>query len=357
MRIALVHDWLVNKRGAEHILEALCEIFPEADIFTLLYDPDNTFKFFRNRNIKTSFVQNLPFAKNHFRVYLPFFPKAIESFDLAGYDFVISINHCIAKGVKLTKGVRHICYCLTPMRYIWVYQDEYFGWKRQFLLPLIDYLKKWDKLSAEGADHFIAVSNHIRRRIKRCYEKDSEVIFPPVDIGRFLNESPGKRGDFYLIVSELVPYKRIRLAVEAFNDLGLPLIIIGNGPCKKQLVMMAKKNIMFLDWQPVDKLKEYYKTAKALIYPQKEDFGLVAVEAQAAGCPVIAYGKGGALDSVIENKTGIFFSEKKKESLIEAVRKFNDIRFEHNDIIENARRFDRDIFKQKFKEFVQQKLK
>ncbi|MBI4974994.1 MAG: glycosyltransferase [Candidatus Omnitrophica bacterium] len=352
MKTALIHDWLVNRRGAEYILETLCEVFPEADIFTLIYDPEKAPETFKNRAIKTSFISNLPFAKEHFRLYLPLFPKAIEEFDLAAYDLVISINHCIAKGVRIGKGARHICYCLTPMRYVWVYQDEYFGRFRAILSPLINYLKRWDRGRADAVDIFLAISNHIKKRIRRCYDKDSAVIFPPVDMNYFLNGSSSRREDFYLIVSELVPYKRTNLAVEAFNELGLRLIIIGDGPCKKHLVRMAKENITFLDWQPKDKLKAYYSKAKALLYPQKEDFGLVAVEAQAAGCPVIAYRKGGALDTVIENKTGVFFNHRTKESLIDAVRRFDAMQFAHGDIIENAKRFDKVVFKREFKELV-----
>lgn len=352
MKVALVHDWLVNKRGAEHILECLCEMYPEADIFTLVYDPDKTFESFRHRVVETSFIQRLPFARSHFRIYLALFPKAIESFDLKGYDLIVSISHCVAKGAKVGKGARHISYCLTPMRYIWVYQDEYFGAFKNILSPLVNYLKRWDRDRAADVDLFLAISNHIKNRIRRCYEKDSRIIYPPVDTSYFANGSPQSKESYYLIVSELVPYKRVELAIEAFNELGLPLVIIGGGPCKKRLVKLAKKNITFLDWQPIDKLKVYYSRAKALVLPQKEDFGLAAVEAQAAGCPVIAYRKGGALDSVIENRTGVFFNDKSKASLLDAVRRAERMHFEHNEIVENARRFDKEMFKQRFKECV-----
>ena len=289
----------------------------------------------------------LPFARSHFRYYLPLFPKAIESFDLDGYDAIISINHCVAKGVRHDKKTKHICYCLTPMRYVWVYQDEYFGRLRGAFKPLINYLKNWDEAASKGVDSFLAISDHVGKRIKRCYNRDSDVIFPPVDIGYFLNESPVNKEDYYLVVSELVPYKRTRLAIEAFNSLGLPLLVIGDGPCRRDLMKSAKKNISFLDWQPQDKLKEYYTKARALIYPQKEDFGITAVEAQAAGTPVIAYAKGGALDSVIDGETGIFFTEKSPHALADAVRRFNRMSFRREDLVENAKRFDKEIFKKR----------
>lgn len=352
MKIAIIHDWIVNKRGAEHVLEAVSEIFPEADIFTLVYDPKNTFESFRDKKIQTSFIQKLPFAKRHFRMYLPLFPRAVEDFNLKGYDLIISINHCVAKGVFIPKRARHICYCLTPMRYAWVYQDEYFGRLKKMLRPMIDYLKEWDLCNASYVDLFITVSEHVKNRMKRCYGKNSAVIFPPVDVKYFLNETPALREDFYLVVSELVPYKRTDLAVKAFNELGLSLVVIGDGPCKKHLMRIAKENIKFLNWQPIESLKSYYERAKALVYPQKEEFGIVAVEAQATGCPVIAYKRGGALDSVIENKTGVFFEDKTAESLAEAVNIFGDMKFDHYEIINNARRFDRDIFKKAFEEAV-----
>lgn len=355
MRVALVHDWLVNKRGAEHVLEALCEVFPKADIFTLIYNPDSTFESFKANRIETTFIQNLPFAQRFFRYYLPLFPRAIEGFDLKGYDLIVSINHCVAKGVNFSKGTRHICYCLTPMRYVWVYQDEYFGRFRKIFKPVIEYLKNWDAYKAGNTDRFVAVSNHIKNRISRCYGKDSEVIFPPVDVKYFFTELPPEKEDFYLIVSELVPYKRTKLAIDAFNELGLPLVIIGGGPLRKRFEKEARPNIKFLGWQSQETLREYYRKARALIYPQKEDFGIVAVEAQAAGCPVIAYRKGGALDSVIEDKTGVFFNGRTRWSLIEAVRRFGRMSLKHKDLIENAKRFDKESFKRKFMEFVSQK--
>lgn len=352
MKRAIVHDWLVNKRGAEHVLEAVCELYPDADIFTLVYDPERTFDSFRKNRIETSFIQRLPFAKRRFRRYLPLFPKAIEQFDLKGYDSVISINHCVAKGARVPDAARHACYCLTPMRYVWTYPDEYFGPFKGMLAPLIDYLKAWDKTAALNVGHFATISNHVKARINRCYSKDSVVIYPPVDVEYFLNEKKPAREDFYLVVSELVPYKRTEVAVNAFNLLKLPLIIIGDGPCKARLEAAANRNIRFLPFQPKEKLKEYYSKARALIYPQKEDFGIVAVEAQAAGCPVIAYRRGGAADTVIDEKTGVFFNERSRYSLLDAVNRFRTMEFDHKDMVENAKRFDIAIFKKRFKEFV-----
>ena len=346
---------MVNKRGAEQILKVILEIYPQADIFTLANDPKKTFETFRQKKVTTSFIQHLPFSGRHFRMYLPLFPKAVESFDLRGYDLVISVHHCVAKGAKAGKGARHISYCLTPMRYIWVYEDEYFGRFRKMARPLVRYLKRWDVRTAANPDIFLAISNHVRGRVKRCYNKDSEVVFPPVDTGYFLNESPPKRENFYLIVGELVPYKRTELAIRAFNAIERPLVIIGNGPCRGRLKKMAGRNIKFLDWQPAESLKDYYSRARALVYPQKEDFGIVAVEAQAAGCPVIAYKKGGALDTVVDGVTGVFFEGKTPGFLIEAIRKLDTMRLSHRDIVENAKRFDKEIFKERFIEAVEGK--
>ncbi|NIM99880.1 MAG: glycosyltransferase [candidate division Zixibacteria bacterium] len=317
-------------------------------------------------DIKTSFIQNLPFVSNHYQKYLPLFPTAIEQFDLTQYDLVISSSHCVAKGVITSPHTCHICYCFTPMRYAWEMYYSYFS--RNSLNPLIrwsvpffmNYLRTWDERSADRVDRFAAISENVRRRIKKHYRRDAEVIYPPVDTGHFSLST--KEGEYYLVVSALVPYKRIDLAILAFNELDLPLLVIGEGPERKKLVTIAKKNIRFLDWQTRPELKRYYTECKALIFPGEEDFGIVPVEAQACGKPVIAFGRGGVTESVrgvypdqeiTSSPTGIFFYPQTKEALVEAVRRSDSIKFDPERIRENALRFDKRIFREKIKEFVE----
>lgn len=368
MKVALVHDWLTGMRGGEKCLEILCELFPEATVYTLLHKKDSVSETISRMKVKTSFVQNLPFASNHYQKYLPLFPTAIEQFNLIGFDLVISSSHCVAKGVITSPETCHICYCHTPMRYAWEMYYTYFS--QNSVSPLIrwsipffmNYLRTWDEKSADRVDHFVANSQNVRRRIKKHYRRDSEVIYPPVDTQFF--DLSTKEGEYYLVVSALVPYKRIDLAVLAFNELNLPLLIIGEGSEKKKLMKIAKKNIRFLDWQARSELKKYYRGCKALVFPGEEDFGIVPVEAQACGRPVIAFGRGGVTESVLgyhpdqknTSPTGIFFDSQTKESLISAVRHLDSIRFNPECIRENALRFDKKVFKEKIREFIQDKF-
>lgn len=369
MKVALVHDWLTGMRGGEKCLEILCELFPEATLYTLLHKKGSVSETISRMKIKTSFVQNLPLVLNHYQKYLPLFPTAIEQFDLTGFDLVVSSSHCVAKGVITMPETCHICYCYTPMRYAWEMYYTYFS--KNSISPLIrwsipffmNYLRTWDEKSADRVDHFAAISDNVKRRIKKHYRRDSEVIYPPVDTEYFALSS--KEGEYYLVASALVPYKRIDLAVLAFNELNLPLLIIGEGSEKKKLMKMAKRNIKFLDWLAGSKLKGYYERCKALIFPGEEDFGIVPVEAQACGKPVIAFGKGGVTESVKGaypdqeitcEHTGMFFYPQTKETLIEAVRRFDSRRFDPEQIRENALRFDKRIFKEKIKEFIERKL-
>ncbi|KPL00169.1 MAG: glycosyl transferase [candidate division Zixibacteria bacterium SM23_73_3] len=369
MKVALVHDWLTGMRGGEKCLEIFCELFPDATVYTLLYKKGSVSETISRMKIKTSFVQNLPFASNHYQKYLPLFPTAIEQFDLTDYDLVISSSHCVAKGVITSPESCHICYCHTPMRYAWEMYYTYFSknsvsplmrWSIPFFM---NYLRSWDERSADRVDYFVANSQNVRRRIQKHYRRDAEVIYPPVDIEHFdLNT---KEGEYYLVVSALVPYKRNDLAVLAFNELNLPLRIVGQGSEKKKVMKIARKNIKFIDWQPRSELKRYYEKCKALIFPGEEDFGIVPVEAQACGRPVLAFGKGGVTESVkgaypdqeiTSSHTGIFFYPQTKDALIEAVRRFESGRFDPHRIRENALRFDKKVFKEKIKEFIQTKF-
>jgi len=355
MRVALVHDWLVRMRGGEKVLEALCELFPDSDLYTLIYRKGHISDTIRNRRIKSSILSSLPCVNRWYPWLLPIFPFAIEGFDLKGYDLVISTSHCVAKGVRMEKNTCHICYCFTPMRYLWGFEQEYFGNKgwlfKKSAIPLMRYLKRWDLESNKGVDCFIAISNNIREKVARSYGRDSEVIYPPVDTSYFRPDS-ANRGDYFLIVSALVPYKRIDIAVDAFNRLNLPLVIIGEGPCEKELKSRSLPNITFMKWQSQSDLFKFYNGCKALIFPGEEDFGIVPLESQACGRPVIAYKKGGALETVVEGKTGLFFYPQSPSGLIDAVQRFDPGNFSRDEIRRHAVQFDKELFKAKFKELV-----
>jgi glycosyltransferase involved in cell wall biosynthesis len=369
MKIALIHDWLTGMRGGEKCLEVLCELFPEATLFTLLHKEGSVSETITRMKIKTSFIQSLPFSSNNYQKYLPLFPTAIEQFDLTGFDLVISSSHCVAKGVITSPETCHICYCHTPMRYAWEMYYIYFS--KNSVSPLIrwsvpffiNYLRTWDEKSSDRVDWFVANSENVRRRIQKHYRRDAEVIYPPVDTEYFgLGKS---EEDYFLVASALVPYKRIDLAILAFNELNLPLLVIGEGSDRKKLMKLAGKNIKFLEWQKPSELKKYYFECKALIFPGEEDFGIVPVEAQACGKSVIAYGKGGATESIkgaypdqeiTSDHTGIFFYPQTKEALIEAVRRFESVKFDPLRIREHSLQFDKKIFKQKIKEFIEAKF-
>ncbi len=366
MRVALVHDWLTGMRGGEKVLEILCELFPDAALYTLLHKEGSVSETISRMDIKTSFIQNFPFALNHYQKYLPLFPTAIEQFDLTQYDLVISSSHCVAKGVITSPHTCHICYCHTPMRYAWEMYYTYFSkdsispvfrWSVPFFM---NYLRTWDEKSSDRVDWFVANSQNVRRRIQKHYRRNAVVIYPPVDTDNF--ELSAREGEYYLVVSALVPYKRVDLAILAFNELNLPLLVIGEGPERKKLMKIARKNISFLDWQTRSELKRYYAECKALVFPGEEDFGIVPVEAQACGRPVIAFGKGGVTESVrgaypdqeiTSSSTGIFFYRQTKEALMEVVRRSDSIKFDPEKIRENALRFDKRIFTEKIKEFVE----
>jgi len=361
MRTALVHDYLNQAGGAERVVEYLHEIFPEAPIFTSIYDRKKMPIVFRSMDIRTSFMQHLPLVMKHFKKYLPLYPFAFESFNLSSYDLILSSSSAWGKGIKKKKGALHICYCHSPMRFVWMYEDymekeEYGPLVRIVLPPILKWLKKWDLKTSKGVDYFIANSKTTQKRIKLFYGRDSEVIHPPVDTS-FFKPYNSKIKDYFLVVSRLNPYKHIDLAVEAFNEIGLPLYVIGSGPDDKRLKKLAKPNVEFLGRLPDDEIVKYYSQCRAFILPGEEDFGLTPVEAQACGRPVIAYRSGGALESVIEGETGIFFDKQEKGSLMDAVKKFNGMSFDPAKIRDNALKFDKNVFKKKIREFVDAKRK
>ena len=361
MKIAIVHDYLNQYGGAEKVVEVLHELFPEAPIYTSIYDQDKLPDSFKKMNIVTSFMQKLPFLEKHFKKYLLFYPRAIENFDLKEYDLILSSSIAFSKGAIKSSKACHICYCYTPMRFVWDYEHyvnkENFGSLTLKLLPLaIKKLKKWDLKTIDRVDYYIAISNYIKDRIKRFYNRDSVVIYPPVNVKEF--KLTKNVEDFFLIVSRLNAYKNIDLVIQVFNELGLKLKIVGTGPYRPVLQSLVKsKNIEFLGRLSNDEIKEIYSKCKAYIFPGKEDFGISPVEAQAAGRPVIAYADGGALETVVDGITGLFFRENSIAALKETIKNFLSIenKFNSKEIIQNALRFDKEIFKNSITEFIIQK--
>ncbi len=373
MKVAIVHDWLTGMRGGEKVLEVFCELFPDADLFTLLHIKGSVSEIIEKRNIKTSFIQKLPFVEKRYRHYLPLFPSAIEQFDLRGYDLILSCSHCVAKGVIPPPYAINISYIHTPMRYVWDMYSDYFNENRvgiftRFVMPIFaNYLRMWDVTSSSRCDHFIANSRYVAQRIKRYYNRDADVIYPPVNAERFMSSE--NLSDYFLIISAFAPYKRIDIAIEAFNRLGFSLKIVGTGQDERRLKGMAGENIEFLGWRNEDELVELYSRCRALIFPGEEDFGIVPVEAMASGRPVIAYGKGGALETVIPlevsrgkgqgSPTGIFFYEQTPEALIEAVSIFekNSDKFDSKAIRNHTLKFDKKIFKENIRDYIAEKCR
>ncbi|OGZ33057.1 MAG: glycosyl transferase [Candidatus Portnoybacteria bacterium RBG_13_40_8] len=358
MRVALIHDYLNQYGGAEQVLGSLTEIFPNAPIYTLLYDTEIVNKFFPDKKIRASFLQKIPFIKSHHRFFPPLMPIAVEKFDLSEYDLVISDSAAFSKGVITRPETFHICYCHTPIRYAW---DDSHKYIREFSMPklakifvpiFMNYLRLWDREASFRVDKFISNSNFVAQRIKKYYKQDATVIYPPVDVKAFY-PSNKLADNYFLMVGRLLPYKRFDIAIKAFNNLELPLKIIGNGPEAKKLKRMANWNIEFLGELNADRLREYYQNCQALIFPQEEDFGIVALEAMACGKPLIAYRGGGALESVKDGETGIFFDEQTIDSLVEAVKNFKLKKFNSKKIRQHALKFDKEIFKKKIKDFVE----
>lgn len=360
--IAFIHDWLVEKGGAENVLEAMLELWPDAPVYTLIHDPDGpTSSILQGQQVSTSFLQKVPGINKHYRSFLPLMPIAIEQFDLSGFDLILSNSYAVAKGVLTGPDQLHICMCCSPIRYAWDLQHQYLresnknkGLQSWIARRILHEMRKWDYRTANGVDEFVAISNYIARRIWKVYRRESIVIYPPVDVENFtLHEQ--KEG-FYLTASRMVPYKRINLIVEAFSRMpDKELVVIGAGPDFRKIQALATPNVKLLGYQPFDVLKEYLQRAKAFIFSAEEDFGIVPVEAQACGTPVIAYGKGGALETVVEGKTGIFFREQSIESLEEVIEKFEglDNVWDPKIIRENAERFNKARFQKELQQLVE----
>lgn len=360
-KVALIHDWLTGMRGGEKCLEILCELFPQADIYTLIHKKGSVSGVIEKQRIVTSFLQKIPNIFQNYRNYLPLFPIAIESFNFSKYNLIISTSHCIAKGVKKNSSTYHLCYCFTPMRYAWTFFEEYFGssnfFKKSLINIVLSDLRRWDINSNKRVNDFISISAYIQKRIKHCYNLNSEIIYPPVDT-EFYNLGSSRKDNFYLIVSALVPYKKVDLAIKVCNGLKKKLVIVGTGPCENELKKIANPEyIEFLGWQTNEEIRKLYQEAKALIFPGEEDFGIVPVETQSCGCPVIAYNEGGATETVIQDATGVFFKEQNEESLIKAIEYFEDNldKFKSEQIRLNALKFDKKVFKENMYETILQK--
>jgi glycosyltransferase involved in cell wall biosynthesis len=394
LKIAIVHDFLTYFGGAERVLMSLHKIYPDAPIYTLLYDEKKTRQYFPEAKIRSSFLNRLPkFIRKRKKYLLPFMPTAAETFDLRDFDIVISSSSSFAKGIITKPKTVHICYCHAPTRFLWDWHYNYLeenkikGIKKIFILPILHYLRMWDKSVSDRVDYFIANSKHTAKRIKKFYGRESKVIYPPVsaviarssaerrsnpvttheEFSHGIASSPSrslrsfgllamtdKNNDYFLIVSRLSPYKKIDIAVEAFNKLELPLVIIGEGSDKNKLEKMANKNIKFLGFQPEEKLKQYYKNCYAFIFPGEDDFGITPIEAMSFGKPVLAYKKGGILETVIESETGEFFDNPIPEILADGVRRIknNYNNYDAGKIKKQAEKFSEEKFKESIKKFV-----
>jgi glycosyltransferase involved in cell wall biosynthesis len=370
-RVALVHDWLTGMRGGERCLEVFCRLLPGADLFTLFHFEGSVTPVIEDRPIHTSFLNRLPLLRKKYRALLPLFPWAVERLDLEPFDVVISLSHCVAKGVITRPDARHVCYCFTPVRYLWDMYDQYFPPERLNLITrsvvpaVASRFRAWDVKSSGRVNRFVAISEYVRERIRRCWDRDAEVIHPPVDLTRF-SPSP-ERGDFFLMVSAFAPYKRVELAIEAFRRFGKPLKIVGAGQDEKRLRDLASPSVEFLGWRSDEEIADLYSRCRAFVFPGEEDFGITPLEAQAAGRPVIAFGRGGALETVVpdagfpdpsptpspaEPPTGVLFPRQDVESLVAALEFFEtrtDLFEDPAPMVANASRFSLDRFTERIR--------
>jgi glycosyltransferase involved in cell wall biosynthesis len=361
MKVALVHDYLNQMGGAERVVLALHEMFPDAPLYTTIYSPKRVDAGFRRMEIHTTFMQRFPLIMSHHQPYLPFYPTAIETLDLRGYDLVLSSSSAFAKGVITSPETMHICYCHTPMRWCWNYNEyvarEKLGAIPRALLPfLITRLRLWDQLTARRVDHFIANSPVVAERIRKYYRRDALVIPPPVDAQRFLFDPTGQVEDYFLVVGRLIPYKRVDLAIQACNRLKLPLVVIGNGRQKEALQKMAGPTIRFMGHLSDQEVLHYFAHCRALLFCNEDDFGITPLEAQASGRPVIAYGAGGALTSVVEGITGEFFREQTVESLAATLATFDERNYDPQVVRNHALEFDMPRFRCRMLQFIEAKM-
>lgn len=359
LRVAIVHYWLVTRRGGERVVEAMCDAFPQADVFTNVYDQAKCGPTLRSHTVRTTFIDHLPFAAAALDKYLPLMPLALEQLDLQSYDVVISSESGPAKGIVTAPGALHVCYCHSPMRYVWDFYNRYVsdaGWlTRLAMRPAAHYLRHWDYVSAQRPDTVFANSEHTRRRIAKYWRRESSVIYPPVDLARFRHASATVApGNYFLCAGQLMPYKRVDLAVDAFAKLGLPLVVAGDGPAFRSLRRRATGNVQFVGYKSDQQLAELVAGCRALVFPGEEDFGIVPIEAMAAGRPCIAFNRGGAIESIEDGGTGILFDEQESAVLCDAVARFISVEkgFDSSAISASVERFSRERFVREFRSNV-----
>jgi glycosyltransferase involved in cell wall biosynthesis len=361
LKVAIAHEWLTTLGGSERVVAALLELYPDAPVHTTFLSSRNLPPEMLEWDVRTSFVQKLPFLRKVSQRYIPLFPLAFESFDFSGYDLVISSSSACAKGILTGAGTLHVCYCHTPLRYAWEPNlDPRFRHAGRMLRAgndvLLHYLRMWDRLAADRVDHFVANSGNVAAKIAKYYRREATVINPPVEVDRFLPAAAGELQDYFLMVSRLVPYKRVELAVEAFNRLGLPLKIAGDGPERERLERMAAPNIQFLGYASEAELPRLMARAQALIFPGEEDFGMVPVEMMAAGRPVIGLRRGGLLETVVEGETGLLFEEPAAASLVAAVERFSADDFDSAKISAHAAKFSKERFQREIGGFIEARM-
>ena len=359
MKVAIAHDWLTGMRGGEKVLEAICELYPEAPIFTFLHVPGSVSPAIERHRIKTAFVQRLPAPARFYRHYLPLYPLAVELFDLEAYDLVISSSHCAVKSVIRRSDARHICYCHSPMRYAWDQFDAYFGEAQvgrvgnRLLKPVMAGLARWDAATAWRVDRFLANSQYVAGRIRRYYNRGSTVVYPPVDTEYYRPAGSPVESTGFLVVSALVPYKRVDIAIEACRRLGVRLTIVGRGPEEARLRAKAGADVQFLGWLTDDEVRALYQRCEAVLLPGVEDFGMVPVEAQACGAPVVALGSGGACETVVDGETGVLVGDGSADAFADGLDRLRRLRLDPAAIRAGAGRFSRQRFMTEFQAAVQ----
>ncbi len=369
MRVAIIHDWFISPGGSEKVVQKLIQLFPEADVYSLInvFSKDDINKFIIGKEVKTSFLQKIPWIKKYYRFFFPLFPLAMKSFNLSHYDLVISSSHSVAKGAKIRKGQMHICYIHTPVRYAWDLRKQYLQqtptwFLKKIFIATMAKIRKWDLKTNDTVNYFIANSNYVAERVKKNYNRESKVIYPPVNT-EFFSESGNteriEQSSYFIVVSRLVLYKRIDMIIKAFNQKpDLKLLIIGTGPKTKHLKSIAGKNITFLGYKTDGEIRNYFKFSRAAIFSAYEDFGITPVEAQACGTPVIALGQGGYLETIIDKKTGVLYKDQTVKSLIKGIKKFLEVEssFDKNEIVKNVEKFNIERFNREVKEFINDKI-
>ena len=359
MNVALVHDWMNQIGGAEDVLEEMVSLYPAAPVYTSLYAPEKMPPAWQAWDIRTSFINRLPFSRRKQQLYFPLYPTAFEQFDFRGYDLVLSNKSGFCHGVITGPETLHICYCLTPTRYVWRYhqyaeQENLGRLTRGLLIPFLAQLRQWDRLAADRVDYFIAISDEVRRRIGKVYRRDSVIIHPPVDVARFAPSAVVE--DYYLFVGRLVPYRRLDVLIEAFNRLKRPLRIAGSGRDRERLEALAGPTIEFLGYVPDADLPDLFARCRAFLFPGEEDFGIAPIQAMAAGRPVIAYAAGGALETVKHGQTGWLFTEQTAAGIVTAVESLDTCCLDSGAIRQHAEQYDQAVFRTKLQAFIEEKL-